>query len=110
MRHYTYLLLLAACFVGTLPLELLVGARVYAQGRRLLLTLVPTIVIFVAWDVWAIAAKTWTYDRAYLVGIRLPGRLPLEEFLFFVIIPTCAILTLEAVRVRRPTWVIGDEP
>ena len=29
--------------------------------------------------------------------------------LFFLVIPTCAILTLEAVRVRRPQWRIGDE-
>jgi hypothetical protein len=35
--------------------------------------------------------------------------LPLEELLFFVVIPTCAILTLEAVRRRRPQWTIGDE-
>ena len=29
---------------------------------------------------------------------RLPGRLPIEELLFFLVIPTCAVLTLEAVR------------
>jgi hypothetical protein len=33
----------------------------------------------------------------------------LEELLFFIVIPTCAVLTLEAVRVRRPHWIIGDE-
>jgi hypothetical protein len=25
------------------------------------------------------------------------------------VVPTCAVLTLEAVRVRRPDWLIGDE-
>jgi len=25
-------------------------------------------------------------------------------------VPTCAVLTLEAVRARRPHWLIGDEP
>jgi hypothetical protein len=30
--------------------------------------------------------------------------------LFFVVIPVCAILTLEAVARRRPGWPIGDEP
>ncbi|MDT4949985.1 MAG: hypothetical protein QOJ37_2580, partial [Pseudonocardiales bacterium] len=35
--------------------------------------------------------------------------LPLEELLFFLVIPTCAVLTLEAVRARRPHWLIGDE-
>jgi hypothetical protein len=41
--------------------------------------------------------------------VLLPGRFPLEELLFFVVIPTCSILTLEAVRRRRPQWTIGDE-
>lgn len=109
MRHFTYAFLLAACFVGTLPLELLLGTGVYARWRRLLVALLPTVVVFGGWDLWAIASHTWRYDDRYLVGVVLPGRLPLEELLFFVVIPTCAILTLEAVRVRRPAWRIGDE-
>jgi lycopene cyclase domain-containing protein len=82
---------------------------VYARWRRLLVALVPGLVVFGAWDVFAIAQRTWRYDGRYLVGVELPGRLPLEEFLFFLVIPTCAVLTLEAVRVRRPQWLIGDE-
>lgn len=109
MRHYTYLLVLAACFLGTLPLEFVLGTRVYARWRRLVTALVPTLVMFVAWDLWAIASHTWRYDRAYVVGVDLPGRLPIEELLFFLVIPTCAVLTLEAVRARRPQWTFGDE-
>jgi hypothetical protein len=39
----------------------------------------------------------------------LPGHLPVEEVLFFLVVPTCAIATLEAVRVVRH-WPVGDEP
>ncbi len=67
------------------------------------------VVVFGAWDVAAIHARWWHYDPRYLVGVTLPGRLPLEELLFFLVIPTCAVLTLEAVRARRPDWLIGDE-
>lgn len=110
MRHAVYLLVLAACVVGTLPLELFLRVRVYARWRRLLLTLLPVVAVFVAWDVAAIAAKHWHFDRRQTTGVLLPGRVPLEEFLFFVVIPVCAVLTLEAVRRRRPHWRIGDEP
>jgi lycopene cyclase domain-containing protein len=65
--------------------------------------------VFVAWDLAAIAAGQWTFDRAQTTGVLLPGRLPLEELLFFVVIPVCAVLTLEAVRARKPHWAIGDE-
>lgn len=110
MRHWVYLAILAACLLGTLPLEFVLHTNVYARWRRLALTLLPVVLVFGGWDVLAIHQGTWYYDDGYLVGTRLPGRLPLEELLFFLVIPTCAVLTLEAVRARRPSWLIGDEP
>lgn len=109
MRHLLYLALLGACLLGTAPLELFLGTRVYARWRRLISTLVPIVVVFGTWDLVAVAQHTWRYDDRYLVGLTLPGHLPIEELLFFLVVPTCAILTLEAVRARRPTWLIGDE-
>ena len=102
--HATYLLLLAACVIGTLPLEFVLHTRVYAQWIRLLATLAPVVLIFGAWDLLAIHQRTWHYNSRYLVGLTLPGRLPLEELLFFLVIPTCSILALEAVRARQPSW------
>jgi lycopene cyclase domain-containing protein len=102
--HYTYLAVLAACLLATLPLELLLGARVYRQPRRLLAALCPVVVVFGAWDLLAIHQHTWWYDARYVVGVDLPGSLPLEELLFFIVIPICAVLTFEAVRARRPQW------
>jgi lycopene cyclase domain-containing protein len=105
----TYLFILAACLIGTAPLEVVLHTRVYARWPRLVAAVVPVALVFGAWDVGAIHAGWWHYDSRYLVGVTLPGRLPLEELLFFIVIPTCAVLTLEAVRVRRPHWIIGDE-
>lgn len=105
MAHATYLAILAACVLGTLPLELVLGVRVYGQCRRLLLAVAPVVVLFGVWDVLAIRAGWWSYDARYVVGVTLPGRLPIEELLFFVVIPVCAVLTYEAVGVRRPQWV-----
>jgi hypothetical protein len=34
--------------------------------------------------------------------------LPLDELLFFLVIPICAVLTLEAVRAVKG-WTVGDE-
>lgn len=104
--HAVYVLILAACLVGTLPLELVLHVRVYAQWPRLLATLIPVAVVFSVWDVLAIRAGMWHYDASYLVGVTLPGRLPLEELLFFLVVPTCAVLTLEAVHARKPEWTL----
>lgn len=96
----TYLLVLGACLLGTLPLELVLSTRVYAQPRRLLLTLAPVLAVFVTWDVLAIHAGHWSFDPAQVTGIRF-GDLPLEELLFFLVIPVCALLSFEAVKKVR---------
>jgi lycopene cyclase domain-containing protein len=109
MGHLVYLALLAGCLIGTAPLEVLLHTRVYARWRRLVLALLPTLIVFTLWDLYAIQQGQWRYERRWITGVVLPGRLPLEELVFFVVIPICAILTLEAVRRRRPQWAIGDE-
>ena len=106
----TYLAILAACLLGTAPLEVLLHVGVYRRWRRLAGAVLPVAVVFAVWDVLEIHARAWHYDGAYLVGVTLPGSLPLEELLFFLVVPVCAILTLEAVRVRKPHWTFGDEP
>jgi lycopene cyclase domain-containing protein len=50
----TYLVLLAGCALVTLPLELVLGARVYARPRRWLTACVPVLVAFTVWDYLAI--------------------------------------------------------
>jgi lycopene cyclase domain-containing protein len=107
VRHLTYLIVLAVCLAGALWLEPVLRVGVLRRWRRLVLTLAPVGLVFVGWDVVAIAAGHWDYDQAQLIGITLPGRLPLEELLFFLVIPVCAILAFEAVRkvmstVERP--------
>ena len=101
-----YLLVLLGCLVVTLPLELVLGVRVYRRPLRLLLALLPVLAVFVTWDALAVHARQWSYH--HLLGAQV-GNLPVEELGFFVVVPTCAVLTLEAVRRRRPAWRIGDE-
>ena len=103
MRHLSYLAVLAFCLLGTLPLELWLGVRVYRRPRRLLLTLLPVVAVFYLWDVYAIASDHWSFDPAQTVGLVLPGGVPVEELLFFVVVPTCAVLAFEAVR-RVKGW------
>lgn len=106
--RYQYLLLMAGCLAITLPLELILGVRVYRRPRRLLLALLPTVALFSAWDVWGIVRNHWWYSERFMTGIRI-GLMPLEELVFFLVIPVCGLLTYEAVGqvLRRVT---GREP
>lgn len=109
MERFAYLAVLTFVVFGTLWLEFVVRTRVYRRWRRLLLSVLPVAVIFIVWDLYAIAAGHWWFDTSRITGVMLPGGLPLDEMLFFLIIPCAAVLTLEAVRgVKR--WQVGDEP
>ena len=109
MSRLIYLGVLVACLVGTLPLEVFFAAGVYRRWRRAALAILPVAVAFVVWDVLATAAGWWWFNPSYVIGVRLGG-LPVEELMFFLIIPLCAILTLEAVRHLRPAWDPNSEP
>ncbi len=106
MGSLTYLALLAGCLVVTAPLEIFLRVRVYARWRRFLLALLPTFAVFVVWVLYAIDQGHWDYSDRLTLGVRLPGGIPLEEVLFFVVVPLCAVLALEAVR-RVTRWDAG---
>ena len=95
MDRWQYLLIRGGCIVITLPLEAF-GRGVYRQPLRLLRALTPVLVVFFVWDAIAIALHVWHYNPRYVSGIRAPF-MPLEELLFFIVIPVCGLLTYSAV-------------
>lgn len=108
MARLTYVALLAGCLLVTLPLELWLHTGVYRRWRRLLVAVVPVFVMFGAWDVYAVIHRQWWYDAGQTIGVLLPHRIPIEEALFFVVVPVCAVLAFEAVRVCTG-WRVGDQ-
>lgn len=98
MDRYQYLGLMAACVLVTMPLELGFGSCVWRQPRRLALSLLPALGLFVVWDIWATATGTWGFSDTYTIGVTLPGGMAIEELVFFTVIPVCGLLTLETVR------------
>ena len=90
----------------TAPLELLLRGGVYTRWRRLLLAVLPEFVVFVAWVLYAIAQGHWDYSDDLTLGVRLPGGIPVEEVLFFVVVPICSVLAFEAVR-KVTGWDAG---
>lgn len=103
MTGWTYLAVLVACVLGTLPLEFRLRARVYRRWPGALLAVLPIAAIFLTWDFFATRGGWWWFDENHLVGLWFAG-MPLEEWLFFLVIPVCGLLTIEGVRHVRPDW------
>ncbi|MGI8575118.1 MAG: lycopene cyclase domain-containing protein [Egibacteraceae bacterium] len=107
VERFEYLILLGLCLLITLPLELLLGVRVYRQPKRLALSLAGVAAVFVTWDFVGAGLGHWDYVSARISGWSWWG-LPLEEYLFFLVIPLCGILAYEAVCATLPSvraWV-----
>jgi lycopene cyclase domain-containing protein len=95
MDRFQYLIVLGGCLLITLPLEMF-GAGVYRQTRRAVAAILPVAAVFVVWDVIAILADVWGYNPRFVTGIGFPG-VPIEELMFFIVIPLCGLLTYNAV-------------
>ena len=110
LDQYQYLLLMAACLVITLPLEFVLGARVYRRAAGIAFALIPVVIIFSIWDIVGILRDHWTYSPEFTTGVKLIFGMPIEELAFFIVVPICGLLTYEAVghvlrRIRRSSRV-----
>jgi malonyl-CoA/methylmalonyl-CoA synthetase len=88
--------------------EMVLRTRVLKRIRRLLLSMVPGLVLFTAWDAYAISQGHWFFDLEKILGWQVIAGVPIDEVLFFIVVPLAAILTLEAVRAVW-NWPVGDE-
>jgi len=53
--------------------------------------------VFLVWDWYAISRGQWFFNPALTLGVVGPLGIPLEEYLFFIVVPVASILTLEGV-------------
>jgi lycopene cyclase domain-containing protein len=79
---------------------------VLKQFKRVVLTIAPVAFLFIAWDKYAIANGHWYFDKDQILGIFGPFGIPLEEYLFFIVVPIAALMTIEAVRTVKKHWQV----
>jgi lycopene cyclase domain-containing protein len=105
MGPASYLVMLGFVIIASGWLEWAFSLRVLRNPKKLFATVAIAAPPFIAWDAWAISQGHWFFDRDQMVGIIGPLSIPLEEYLFFVIIPVAAVLTLEGVNRFLDEWV-----
>ncbi len=91
-------------FCGSAWLEIFLKTGVLRRWKRAFLSILPISLVFLAWDAYAIAQGHWSFDDKQMLGAIGPFNIPLEEYLFFIIIPFAAIFTIEGVTTVKPHW------
>ncbi len=97
LDHFQYLLLMACCLLITLPLEFVLSARVYRRAAGVAFAIIPVVIIFSIWDIVGILRDHWSYSARFTTSWKLIFGVPIEELVFFVVVPICGLLTYEAV-------------
>lgn len=92
-----YFILLAVCLAGPLVLSFSKKLALYKYPGRLVQAIVLPMIVFVAWDVFAAERGHWSFNNNYITGLFI-FNLPVEEILFFVVIPFAGLFTWEVVK------------
>jgi lycopene cyclase domain-containing protein len=94
--HYTYFLILAASLAGPLLLSFDKKVAFYKKWKYLFpATLLPAL-FFLVWDELKTRAGVWSFSDEYITGAKLLS-LPIEEVLFFFVVPYCCVFIYECI-------------
>ena len=88
---YLYLLIDGLTIIGPLLLSFDKKVAFYKDLKPLFLSLFVMMLVFVPWDVAFTEYQIWGFNEQYLSGIYI-FNLPIEELLFFIVVPSCLLL------------------
>ena len=96
MHHFVYIALIL--FIGLPFLFKMNDPALPLRGRKrdALLAMALVAFPFLVWDVAVTAAGHWSFSTKYTMGVTLIN-LPIEEVLFFVVVPLTGILVWETI-------------
>jgi lycopene cyclase domain-containing protein len=103
-NHYIYFLLLAASLAGPLALSFDKKVAFYKNWKYLFPAMIIPALLYIAWDIYFTSKGVWSFNEAYITGTKLYN-LPLEEVLFFFIVPYCCVFIYACIRAYFPNLV-----
>jgi lycopene cyclase domain-containing protein len=100
--HYTYLLILAGSIIGPLALSFDKKVAFYKKWKHLFKAMMLPAVFYILWDMVFTKQGVWSFNENYITGLKLYN-LPIEEVLFFFVVPYCCVFIYECVRCYFPS-------
>lgn len=109
--HYTYFLILLASLLGPLALSFDKKVAFCKSWKYVFPAMILPALFYIGWDMYFTAQGVWHFNPNYITGIYLYN-LPMEEVLFFFIVPYCCVFIYACIRAYFPQWsnaVIGEK-
>lgn len=96
--HYIYLTILAASLIGPLALSFDRKVAFRRKWKFLFPAMILPALFYILWDIYFTAKGVWSFNTDCITGYYI-ANLPVEEVLFFFVIPYCCMFIYECIRV-----------
>ena len=73
----------------------------YKKWKKLAFAITLMMLIFIPWDIFFTYKGIWDFNHRFIIGYEI-FHLPLEEWLFFIIIPFCCVFIHEILNYYYP--------
>ena len=103
-----YLIILLFSLAGPLALSFEKNLRLYKRWKYLLPAILITMLVFVVWDIIFTHNGYWFFNPIYNSGIYI-NKLPLEEYLFFIVIPYACAFSFYAIQFHFPKFKLNEQ-
>jgi lycopene cyclase domain-containing protein len=94
-----YLVIDLVIIAGPLLFSFWRPVRYYRRFPALLFAVATAGTVYLAWDNWVTYRGDWGFNPEYVLGPKLFA-LPLEEYLFFIVVPFSCIFIYEVLRAK----------
>lgn len=100
-KQYTYFLILGASLAGPLALSFDKKVAFFKRWKYLFPAMIIPALLYILWDMQFTKIGVWSFNEQYITGIKI-GNLPVEEVLFFFIVPYCCVFVYDCLRIYFP--------
>lgn len=99
----TYLYLNILTLLGPLFLSFDKKVAFYKDWKYFFYAMLPTSSAYIIWDIIATKTMVWRFNAQYLMGINIVN-LPIEEYMFFLVVPYACLFIYACLRAYWPNW------
>lgn len=99
---FTYLLLDTLTIIGPLALSFDKKVNFASRIKPILVSISITSLLYLLWDIWFTKVGVWKFNYFWLIGPKLFS-LPLEEYLFFLVVPYACLFIYDCIRIYFPS-------
>jgi lycopene cyclase domain-containing protein len=103
MEKWTYALLLAGSVAIPMIRSFETRVRFWEKWRPLFAGIFVMMLVFIPWDIVFTRQGIWSFNYNYVSGLYIVN-LPIEEWLFFIVIPYCVMFTYEVLKYFFPRF------